>query len=387
MTSSEHTWIELDEAAVMHNIGLFRRHIGDKLLMVAVKGNAYGHGLREIVPMFVRAGIDWFGVHSLDEAIGVRDAGAENNVLILGYVPFERLADAVQRDFHMVIASWETADALARVAASQQKVVPVHIKIETGTNRQGVDGRELQILARFVEDSPYLRLEGLTTHFANIEDTTDHNYAMRQLERFEQQSDSLAKHGIKAEMRHTASSAATMLFRSTHFDMVRLGISAYGLWPSRETYVSLLQEGHSVFPLRPILSWKTLVSQLKEVKAGAYIGYGCSYRTTRDIRLAVLPIGYYDGYDRGLSNIGYVLIRGKRAPVRGRICMNLMMVDVTDIPEVQQEDEVILIGYQGDEHISADLLASMIGTINYEFVTRLPHHIPRLIPNPAFGSQ
>lgn len=378
MAGQQHTWIENSTSALAHNIRLFRKHIGDDVkLLVPVKAEAYGHGIQTLAPEMDRAGVDWFGVHSLSEALEVRAAGVEKPVLILGYVPFEALDQVVTGGFRLVVSSWETADALARAAAAHHAVVPVHIKVETGTNRQGVCGRELKILARFVADSPHLHLEGCETHFANIEDTTNHKYAMSQLERFQQEMAMLEELGIRPDIKHTASSAATMLFASTHFDMVRVGIAAYGLWPSRETYVSLLEEGGSTLPLQPVLSWKTIVAQIKDVPAGAYIGYGCSYRTTRDIRLAILPIGYYDGYDRGLSNIGYVLIRGMRAPIRGRICMNLTMVDVTDIPNVRQEDEVVLIGQQGDEALPVDQLASMVGTIHYEFVARLPRHIPR----------
>lgn len=374
----EHTWIELSRQALANNIELFRRHIGEqKKLLVPVKANAYGHGIAEMVPLLSEAGVDWFGVHSLQEAMQVQQTGVEKPILILGYVPMVHLDQVVEHGFRLVISSWETLDALAKVAAAQKKVVPVHIKVETGTNRQGVCGRDLQILARFVEDSPHLTLEGCETHFANIEDTTNHSYAMKQLHRFREEMEALAENGIHPEIRHTASSAATMLFGTTHFDMVRVGIASYGLWPSRETYVSLLEGGKSSFPLQPVLSWKTMIAQIKDVPAGEYIGYGCTYRTTRDIRLAILPIGYYDGYDRGLSNMGYVLIRGQRAPIRGRICMNLTMVDVTDISVVQQEDEVVLIGHQGEEQITADQLAAATGTIHYEFVARLSERIPR----------
>ncbi len=376
----EHTWIELSKQALVHNICLFRKHIGEEtLLLVPVKANAYGHGIAEMVPQLAEAGVDWFGVHSLQEAIQVQDTGVEKPILILGYVPRGELGQVVERGFRLVVSTWETVDALARVAAAQKKMVPVHIKVETGTHRQGVCGQELQILARYVIDSPHLSLEGCETHFANIEDTTDHSYAMKQLEHFQDEMQVLASSGIQPKLKHTASSAATMLFASTHFDMVRVGIAAYGLWPSRETYVSLLERGKASFPLQPVLSWKTIIAQIKHVPAGAYIGYGCSYRTTRDIRLAILPVGYYDGYSRGLSNTGYVLIRGHRAPIRGRICMNLTMVDVTDIPVVHQEDEVVLIGQQGEERISVDQLAATTGTIHYEFVARLPQHIPRTL--------
>ncbi len=376
-----YTWIELSRRALEHNIGLFRKRIGDeRKLLVPVKANAYGHGLKELAPLMVEAGVDWLGVHSLPEALELESLGLEVPILILGYVPFGDLGEVVKRGFRLLVSSWETAEMLARVSAEQGAKTPVHIKVETGTNRQGVSGRDLRILARFVHDSPHLQLEGCATHFANIEDTTNHSYAMKQLSNFERECQALAESNIEPLLKHTASSAATMLFEETHFDMVRTGLSTYGLWPSRETYVSLLKEGgESSFPLQPVLSWKTLVSLIKEVPAGDYIGYGCTYRTTRAIRLAVLPIGYYDGFDRGLSNIGYVLIKGRRAPIRGRICMNLTMVDVTDIPDVRQEDEVVLIGQQGEEEISADLIASMIGSINYEVVARLPAHIPRKI--------
>ncbi|HAA58944.1 MAG TPA: alanine racemase, partial [Myxococcales bacterium] len=369
------TWIELHQQAIEHNIGLFRRHVGEGVkIMVPIKANAYGHGLQQMAVSFEKAGVDWFGVHSLEEAFLAKEVCPDIPVLILGYVPFEALERVVDNDFRLLVSSWETAEALARTAAARQSVVRVHIKIETGTHRQGVNKRDLQILARFVSDSPHLHLEGGVTHFANIEDTTDHSYAMGQLEAFHKELEALQDHGIKPEIIHSASSAATMLFKTTHFDMVRPGLSSYGLWPSRETYVSLLENGRSSFPLQPVLSWKTVISLIKDVPAGKYIGYGCSYRTTRDIKLAVLPIGYYDGYDRGLSNIGYVLIRGQRAPIRGRICMNLTMVDVTDIQGVKQEDEVVLIGEQGDEKLSVDLLASMIGSINYEVVARIGQH-------------
>lgn len=380
MTQADHTWIELNPAAITHNVSLFREHIGpDVRLMIPVKANAYGHGIANMAPAFVEAGADWLGVHSLQEALSVREAGVTCPILIVGYVPFGGLEEVVRRGFHLTVSTWDTAELMARAASKLDTQGKIHIKIETGTNRQGVCHKELLMLARFVYDSPHLSLEGCSTHFANIEDTTDHDFAMGQIERFRSELQTLKEHGIEPRLRHTACSAAAMLFEETHFDMVRTGIAMYGLWPSRETFVSLKKEERDIFPLRPILSWKTLVAQVKDVPAGEYVGYGCSFRTTRDIKLAILPIGYYDGYDRGLSNIGYVLIRGRRAPIRGRICMNLCMVDVTDIPGVQQEDEVVLLGEQGDETIHADLLASMTGTIHYEVVARLPHHIPRYL--------
>ncbi|MBI5267702.1 MAG: alanine racemase, partial [candidate division Zixibacteria bacterium] len=192
-------------------------------------------------------------------------------------------------------------------------------------------------------------------------------------------SNRMRKLGIAPKVRHTASSAAMILFDKTRFDLVRPGISLYGHWPSKETYVSFLMSGGHNELFAPVLSWKTRITQIKDLPAGAFVGYGCTYRTTTPTRLAVLPIGYYDGYARALSNQAYVLVRGKRAPVRGRICMNLMMIDVTHIPGAKLRDEVTLIGRDKNEQISAEQVASWAGTINYEILSRLGGHIPRLI--------
>ena len=194
-------------------------------------------------------------------------------------------------------------------------------------------------------------------------------------------ANSIKQRGFTKIKMHAACSAAILLFPETYFDMVRLGISQYGLWPSRETFVSYkikhAQNGKDV--LKPVMTWKTRVGQIKSVPTNQCIGYGCTYQTTRNTKIAVLPIGYADGYDRKLSNQGYVLIRGRRAPIRGRVCMNIFMVDITDIPGVKLEDEVVLMGRQGNEMITANYLAGLAGTINYEWVSRINPKLPRII--------
>jgi alanine racemase len=219
---------------------------------------------------------------------------------------------------------------------------------------------------------------GAYTHFANIEDTTNHEYAEHQLKLFKKHIKFLASNKMKPKLCHTASSAATILFDKTHFDMVRPGISAYGYWPSKETYLSYRLEGGSNELFEPVLSWKTRVVQLKDLPADSFVGYGCTYRTTSKTKLAILPVGYFDGYDRALSNQSYVLINGKRAPIRGRVCMNLMMADVSDINGVKVGDEVTLIGKSGKELISADLLAGWANSINYEILSRLSQQTVRI---------
>jgi alanine racemase len=255
----------------------------------------------------------------------------------------------------------------------------VHLKIETGTHRQGFAEADVPAVAERVRRSGRLVLEGLGTHFANIEDTTDHGYAERQLAAFDRVAAGLRRAGIDVPVRHAACSAAALLFTRTHLDLARIGVSLYGLWPSKETYVSCLERGKPTLHLRPALTWKTKIAQVKSVDEGSFVGYGCTYRVTRPSRIAVLPVGYHEGYDRGLSNVAHVLIRGRRAPLRGRVCMNMCMVDVTDVPGVALEDEVVLLGRQGDERISAEQIAGWCSTISYEVVARIHPTLRRVV--------
>jgi alanine racemase len=296
----------------------------------------------------------------------------------MGYVGLDRLPVVIEHDLRPVVYDRRVLGRLDELAASAGRRVGVHLKVETGTHRQGIREEEIPEFAEQIRNSPGLRLEGLTTHFANIEDSTDHAYAVSQIERFTRIAEAVRAAGVEVPLRHTACSAATLLFSRTHLDLARVGISLYGLWPSRETYVSCLERGKPTLELRPALTWKTRVAQVKAVDEGSFIGYGCTYRTSRPSRIAVLPVGYHEGYDRGLSGVAHVLIRGRRAPVRGRVCMNMCMVDVTDIPGVELEDETVLLGRQGDERVSAEQLAGWCGTISYEIVSRIPASLPRL---------
>jgi len=224
-----------------------------------------------------------------------------------------------------------------------------------------------------------LVIEGVSSHFANIEDTTDHSYAKYQLDRFKDFLAQIENHGIRVPFKHIACSAAVILFPETYFNMARIGIGIYGLWPSNEVYISSLLRKRPRFYLRPVLTWKARIAQVKKVPKGDFIGYGCTYKTSRDTDLAVIPVGYYDGYFRSLSNVSFVLIKGKRASIRGRVAMNFIMADITDIPGVHVEDPVILIGSEGSDSITADKLASLTGTINYEITARISPHIPRIV--------
>ncbi|MEK7116066.1 MAG: alanine racemase, partial [Patescibacteria group bacterium] len=340
MHNDQKTWIEISRSALTQNVKAFRCHLGSSVaVMAVVKSNAYGHGLVETATIADRAGAAWFGVDNVDEGIILRKNGIQKPIFILGYTMKTRVADAVRHDLSFVIYNLETARSLERLRLTGRRgsVARVHIKIETGTTRQGIKGDDLSRLARRLKKIPGVVIEGASTHYANIEDTTDASYAKSQLRRFEEEITLLHREGIDPPFLHTACSAAAILFPKTHFNLARIGISMYGLWPSKETQ----KEGGIV--LTPALAWKTIIAQIKTVPKGASVSYGLTERTTRASTLAILPIGYWDGYDRGLSSIGHVLIRGHICKIIGRVCMNMCVVDVTDLPHVHVEDEVVLL--------------------------------------------
>jgi alanine racemase len=372
--------IEISRRALAHNIRQFRRIIGPRRKFLAVvKANAYGHGLTAVAGLALGNGVDWLGVHSVEEGAALRGAGFGAPVLVLGYVPFDALEEAVARDLRLIVYNRETIERLARAARRLGKRAVVHLKVETGTRRQGVDVRDVGPFVDAIRRHPELVLEGVTSHFANIEDTTKHDYPRRQLEAYRTACRTLGSRGVRVPVKHMSCTASTILFPETELNMARVGIGLYGYWPSKETYVSCLQRKRRPLSLRPVLSWRTRIAQVKRVPPDSCVGYGCTYKTTRPTVLAVIPVGYFDGYDRGLSNAGHVLIRGRRAPVRGRVAMDFFMADVTDVPGARLEDTVTLLGTDGMERISADDLAGLAGTISYEVLARLNPLLPRIV--------
>ena len=375
------SWLELSRPALHRNIDSLCKLAGKSEEAVCVKANAYGHGLPEIVRLLGEdPRMHYITVHSLDEAIAARDAGWDRRIMVLGPLPRHRLSAVVVYDLEPVIFDKPTLKALGIMADRKETAIRTHLKLETGTNRQGITSMDLPGFAKIYQKYPGLKKPyGAGMHFANIEDTTSHEYAEFQLANFKKLVAEMRKLKIGPKIRHTACSAALVLFGKTHFELSRPGISAYGHWSSKETYLSYRLRGGGNDLFQPVLSWRARITQLKRLGADSFIGYGCTYRTTSTTRLAIVPVGYADGYDRRLSNLAYVLVRGRRAPVRGRICMNLMMVDVTDITGVSRGDEVTLIGRDGNEVITAEQLGQWAGTINYEILSRLSPNLPRII--------
>ncbi|HEK85926.1 MAG TPA: alanine racemase [Candidatus Aminicenantes bacterium] len=379
MDQAHLSWVEISRDSFFHNVQEFKKRLGPTQLMAVVKANAYGHGLLEIARLAGEAGIGWLGVNSIEEGMTLREAGIGQRVVILGYVPLTKAKEVVRYDLRTIIYNPDNLKALAEAARQLKKKAFIHLKVETGTNRQGIPIKKLGNIYKLIKARPEVVLEGISSHFANIEDTTDDFYPRFQLQNFIEAINWFKNQGVEIPIKHIACTAASILFPETYFDLARVGLGLYGLWPSKETLVSCRRRGQEPLKLKPVLSWRARVAQIKPVPRGAYIGYGCTYRTTRPTKLAIVPVGYYDGYDRSLSNTAYVLIRGKRAPVRGRVCMNFIMVDISDIPGVKLEDRVTLIGTDGQDRITADQLAALAGTISYEIISRINPLIPRMV--------
>jgi alanine racemase len=370
------SWVEIDGKRLRNNIDAFRDVTAKgTALMVVVKANAYGHGLETVAPIAAERA-DWLGVNSVDEALAVTRLGIQKPIAILGHTSLDRIDDVVRNNYRQVLYRADVARALAASAARFKTPVRVHLKIETGTNRQGIPLAELPAFIGELRNQRGLEIEGVYTHFANIEDTLDPSFAESQVRKFREALEILERAGVRPEKIHASATAGALLYADMDFTMVRVGIGAYGIWPSRETQVAARERGRQL-SLSPVLSWKTRVAQVKDVRAGEHVGYGLTYRAGRSMRVAVLPIGYYDGYDRKLSNSGRALIHGQPAPVVGRVAMNMTMLDVTDTG-AELDDEVVLIGRQENAEIRVEELAERIGTISYEVVARINPLIPRV---------
>lgn len=346
--------------------------------MAAVKANAYGHGITGVAREVLRCGADELGVARIEEGIALREAGIDVPVLIFGHTPSELNEKLFQFDLRPTVFSIPAAEAISKTAVTLNDTIKIHLKIDTGMGRLGmlseIDAREKApaVLNGIIQITklPGIEIQGIYTHFATA-DSSDKTYANMQFKRFTEFLSHLDQKGIAIPLRHAANSAAIIDMPETHLNMVRAGISLYGLYPSDEVDKSRVT-------LQPAMEIKTRIIHLKKVPAGFKISYGSTYETVKDTVIATLPVGYGDGYNRLLSSQGHVLVRGRRAPVVGRVCMDLTMIDVGHIPDASLDDEVVLLGRQKDAFISADEIASLLNTINYEVVTSVAERVPRI---------
>jgi alanine racemase len=354
--------------ALDHNFQEVRGRAGGRKVLAVVKAQAYGHGAVAVSRRLVDLGAGMLGVALVEEGRELREAGIHAPVLIMGAV-FPGQADEVVRlGLTPAVASLAVARALSQAAQRRQAPVAVHIKIDTGMGRIGLSPEAAPDLIAEVMELEGVRVEGLMTHFADA-DLRDKQFASVQMDRFEDLITSLEKRGMSVPVRHAANSAAVLDYRRALFTMVRPGVMLYGYNPL---------EGGAGADLRPVLSLVTRIAFLKRTPAGVPISYGRTFITGRESLIATIPIGYADGYSRGLSNRGEAIVHGKRVPVAGRVCMDMTMLDVTDVPGVAEGDEVVLIGSQGAERITADDVAAKTGTISYEVLCGISGRVPRV---------
>jgi alanine racemase len=367
------TWLEVDLSAIGSNTRRIAALVGpDVRVLASLKADAYGHGALRVARTVLHNGASWLGVATVSEAEPLRAAGITAPILVFGYTAPWQTREAVRLDLRATVYSLDAAHALSRAARDLDREVRVHVKIDTGMARLGLRAEDSSAIVLFCErllELPGVVLEGIFTHFATA-DSADQTYARRQLDRFNAVLAALDGRGLRPPLVHAANSAAMLTLPEARYDMVRPGIAIYGLPPSSEVQ---LPGG-----FRPALAFKTQVAQVKDIQAGEGISYGATYITARPTRIAVLPVGYADGFRRAPANWGEVLVRGKRAPLVGRVCMDQSMIDITDIPGVRQGDEVVLIGCQGDDELTAEAVAERLGTISYEVVSALLARVPRI---------
>ena len=365
---SHRSWIEISSANLVHNFGqIASRFPKDTILAPVVKANAYGHGLSLVVEA-LKSETNWFCVDSAVEALEVLSVVPKANVLLMGMLMPKDLT-ALPESVRLGVYSLEALQVLAKRGYPAR----IHLKLETGLNRLGIHPQNLSQILEFIHKHSNLILEGVYTHYANVEDTLDSTMFEKQNQSF---GSMLSQIG-PIKLMHTCASAAAILHPNQTRQIARIGISLYGHTSSWQTELSLRERGVSL-SLRPALGFYTRIAQIKTVQAGDTVGYGCTHRFLRPGQIAVLPVGYYDGMDRGLSSCAEVLIGGKRAPIVGRIAMNMSMVEVTHIPDLKPLDRVILLGSEGQESVNAEEWASKCLTINYEILSRLSPHIPRI---------
>ncbi len=373
-THNFRTWIEIDYKAIEKNAGLLKGLLSaETALMAVVKSNAYGHGMVASAKAALKGGAERLAVDEISEALELRKAGIKVPVLVLGYTVPALYRDASAKNIALTISSLESLQALAKTKLSRK--LSIHLKFDTGLHRQGILESSVQQALRIICTKGFPAvIEGAYTHFAAMEDPAHESYSRSQLETFKRIVPMLEEKGL-TPVTHASASSGILFSPDFHADMVRGGIALYGLWPSPEIRA---HAGKSGIKLTPALSWKAIVSEVKLIPKGASVGYDLTHTVSCDSRIAIIPVGYWHGLRRSLSNSGHVLISGKRCPIIGRISMDMSIIDVTDVPSVKQGDEAVIIGKQGKESITAEEVAEKAGTINYEIVTQINPLLPRI---------
>ena len=383
--------IELSKSALTQNLRFLKKEIGDDVMISSViKGNAYGHGIMSFVRLAEKCGMRHFSVFDANEAYQVQQCSTEpdTRIMIMGFADNDGLEWAIENEVSFYVFDLPRFDLVLKLAEKIGKPARIHLELETGLNRTGLLSKEIeQVVREILKHSDLLKVDGVCTHYAGAESVANYKRVQDQITEFNRLTRAIEDMGLKVPLRHTAASAAALTYPETRMDMVRIGIAQYGFWPGKETEMQYILQNNATAkkqytdPLRRVLRWSSKVMHITPVEAGVFVGYGTSYITSRPQKIATVPVGYSHGFRRSLSNLGRVLIRGKRANVIGLVNMSMMIVDVSSIPSVEIGDEVVIIGKQKNSRISVGSFSDMANLVNYEMLVRLPSDIPRVIVN------
>jgi alanine racemase len=370
------SWLELSQSALNRNIRFLKDLFGSNVKFSSVvKGNAYGHGIEQYIPMAEQAGVDHFSVFSGDEAARVHKVANERSeIMIMGWLAQDDMQWAIKNDISFWIFDRDKIDEAITSARQSNKKAKIHLELETGMNRTGLSQESLDyVIEKIKNHQEFIELAGVCTHYAGAESVANFVRVNRQISKFNKLYKRITDNGLKPKMRHTACSAAALNYPRTRMDMVRIGIMQYGFWPSIETYIQYFNgKDNRTDPLDRIIAWKSRVMSTKKVNEGEFVSYGTTYLALEEKEIAVVPVGYSHGYSRMLSNQGRVLIGGYRVGVIGMVNMNMLIADVTSVPEVKVGDEVVIIGKQGELEISVASFSEISNQVNYELLVRLP---------------
>lgn len=376
------SYIKLDKQALKANWDFLREYFPGKRISAVVKGNAYGHGIEDYVPIAEECGVDHFSVFNAGEAYKVHSVASPGTTLmIMGALDENDVEWSITNGVEFYVFNFERLQLAQELARQIGKKALIHIEIETGMYRTGFEIDQIpDLAAKLKAHSAEIVFKGLCMHFAGAEHITNNSRVKEQEAKFMTAIAKFRELGLEPEMIHTCCSAAAIRLPEMQYDLLRIGIMQYGFWPSPEILIEYLNKtGVEKSPLKRVLSWESMVMSVKQIPAGAYVGYGSSFFAHRSIRIAVVPVGYAHGFSRGLSNTGIVLVNGWRAPVVGIVNMNCIAIDITHIPDVKLNDTVTMIGSQGEHEISVASFGEMTNQLNYELLTRLPMNITRQV--------
>ncbi|MFA6227203.1 MAG: alanine racemase [Candidatus Paceibacterota bacterium] len=367
------TWLEIDRKAIKQNFETFRKLLPKAVKFLAVvKSNAYGHNLFEFAEEMEKLGADFLGVDSITEGSALRREGIKTPILILGYTLPEKLEEAVEKNISVAVSSFETLSEIKKLKVKNP--IKVHIKVDTGMSRHGFSFEDSEKVIRELKSlKDKIIVEGLFTHFASAKNPAFPQFTKRQIEEYKKWVEIFNKNGFKP-IRHASATSGAILFREADFDMVRIGIGLYGIWPSSEARA--FAEGKT--RLAPVLSWKAVIAEIKTLKAGSRVGYDCTETVAKNTKIAVIPVGYWHGLPRALSGIGRVLVGGKPCKILGRVCMDIIMLDTSEVKNAKVGDTVTIIGKSGKEEISADDISGLLDASTYELLTRINPLIKRI---------